>query len=229
VLDEFYKQSEAMTIWSEIKDGKDDQRQNDKYSLFWNHIKKEKLESVLDVGCGNGYFLHNCPPGIDLMGVEPNADSARHCSVPIINPSEIRGKFDLVTFFGVMEHLKDPIAVLNHYVQFVENDGYIGIIVPNINSLAFDILGDENCTICPQHLWYFSINTLSTLMEKVGFKLHSFNTQETEYQPIVRKLHGISPYNKCGGLELDHPAIKEKDILKHNLGTKICAIYKKGV
>lgn len=229
VLNEFYEKSEAMTNWSVIKSqGLDDERQNNKYRMFWDFIKEEDVNSVMDVGCGTGYFLDGVLPGVDCLGIEPNKDSARHCNVPIItDPKMQKHKFDLVTFFGVLEHLKDPRMILNEYDKYINNSGFIGVIVPNIDSLAFDILGQYNCTICPQHLWYFSLSSLSDLFNSISYSLVKYTTVETEYQPIVRKLYGIDPYNKLGGIEMTHPEIREQDILKRDKGAKVCAIFQK--
>lgn len=228
-LNEFYAQSEAMNTWANIKSGgTDDVRQNAKYDMFWKFIADEDLDCVLDVGCGTGYFLDHLPRGVGGVGIEINSDSLKHCSTEIAESLDnIHQYFDMITMFGILEHFKDPRKELEKYAKYHQPGGYLGVIVPNIDSLAFQILGEQNCTICPQHLWYYNIDTLSRLLGSVGYELVTYKTAETEYQPICRKLLGVHPYNKLGGLELEHPIIREQNILPRNLGAKITAIFRK--
>lgn len=228
-LNEFYAQSEAMNTWANIKtNGIDDVRQNEKYDMFWRFIDSEDIDCVLDVGCGTGYFLDRIPRGCSGVGIEINADSLKHCSSEVADSLEnIHQYFDMITMFGILEHFKDPRKEIEKYAKYHQPGGYLGVIVPNIDSLAFQILGEQNCSICPQHLWYYNIHTLSSLLSSVGYELVKWKTVESEYQPICRKLLGVHPYNKLGGLELEHPIIREQNILPRNLGAKICAVYRK--
>lgn len=228
-LDEFYAQSEAMNTWAGIKSGgADDHRQNAKYNMFWRFIEAEDLDIVLDVGCGTGYFLDHLPRGVSGVGIEVNQDSLKHCSTEVVDSlDKIHSYFDMITMFGILEHYKDPRKEIEKYAKYHQPGGFLGVIVPNIDSLAFQILGEQNCTICPQHLWYYSISSLSRLLGSCGYELVTYQTQETEYQAICRKLLGVHPYNKLGGLELEHPIIKEQNILPRNLGAKITAIFRK--
>lgn len=226
-LDAFYKNSIAMTKWADIKQG-DMERQNAKYGFFWDFIGENNIKSVCDVGCGNGVFLSGLPTGIETIGVEPNVDAARHCKSLVVTKEELKDyePCEFMSMFGVLEHLKNPLTEVKSYQKYLAPGGYFAIIVPNLNSLAFKIIKENNCTICPQHLTYFSIETLQLLMKKADFTLVDYTTKESEFTPITKSIIGLPPYADLDGIPLSNPYIKETDILKHNLGAKILAIFR---
>lgn len=230
-LDEFYKTSDAMKTWSVIKsNGSDDHRQNDKFDYFWDFIENNKVRSVLDVGCGSGYFLNRVPPGVSTMGVEPHEPSAKLCNFNVVPDLASVGsyKFEAITAFGVLEHVKDPKGFINECLTYLDENGYFGVIVPNIGGLAIRTLKQSCCTICPQHLWYFDVDSLVRLFSDCGLSLQSFTTKEAEIQPILRTRYGYDPYEKFGSFKFKEDAdINEENILKHNLGMKILAIFKR--
>ena len=183
VLDDFYSDSGPVKQWATIKASPfENDRQSKKFDFF--NVLPQKGVAVLDVGCGNGHFLNSLDSSIIKIGIEQSRAAAEHCNFSTYPTYEkfkesLHGKrkYSLITFFGVLEHLKDPIAELERYGEFLEEDGTIGVIVPNVDSLVVRVLGKECCTFCPQHLWYYSINTLSGLMHKAGYSLAYYGTR----------------------------------------------------
>lgn len=227
-LEEFYRRSAAMSKWATIKSGNfDKDRQDRKYRFFYDQITYRGLDSILDVGCGSGRFLSGLPEDCDGIGVEPNKDSAAQCDSPVVDCStKLTGNYDLITYMGVLEHLEDPKSVIKKYEKFSNEDGLIGIIVPNIESLAFKLIQDKICTICPQHLYYFSIKSLDDLMLECGYCPIMHETVESELQPIIKMEKYGDPYLDTGW-EYNHDTYTEVGILEKNQGAKILALYGK--
>ena len=84
-----------------------------------SHVPRGALSGmrVLEIGCGTGYLLHRLRLlGADVWGVEPGAHGqagARKYELPVVRdffPSnEIRGTFDLVIMYAVLEHLEREV------------------------------------------------------------------------------------------------------------------------
>lgn len=235
VLDNFYKTSNAMDSWSKIKQTEnEEQRQINKYIHVWNKISRENLDTILDVGCGTGFFLNRAPGRVLRIGIEPHPESAQFCKYPTYQSfqhlkTSIHGnkKFKLITLFGVLEHLKDPMGELIKYEDMLDEGGYICAIVPNVSSLVVKTLKDKCSTFCHQHLWYFNVDTLVKLVsENTGFVPTSYLTIEPEVQPVLRKLNGFEPYDNIG-IELTHDDINPEKVLENSLGYKIIAYFQR--
>lgn len=231
VLDEFYTDSNPIKQWTEIKASLfESERQKDKFNYFYDYANR--CHSILDVGCGNGFFLNNLDACVEKVGIEMSDGAADKCKFPVYRDYETfkmsahAFKYQMITFFGVVEHLKDPLAEIKRYSEFLEEGGVIGIVVPNVDSLVVKTLGEECCTFCPQHLWYFNIQSLSALMAKAGFELLSWGTREPELQPILKKMRGLDPYLRLG-FNLSDSDITEDKIIDNGLGYKIVAIYRR--
>lgn len=235
VLNEFYLNSEPMEMWAKIKDTPCEfQRQKEKYSYPWDYIKENNIKSVLDIGCGSGFFLNYVDNSVFKCGIESNTSAVPYCHFPVYSSLEkFRGsihgarKYDLITLFGVLEHLKNPVEELEKYIDYLSDGGSLAIIVPNIDSLVVKTLGEECSTFCPQHLWYYSGKTLPYLLGKLGLENIGWTTIESEVQPILRKLKGFSAYEDIG-IQLTDKDISERTILGAGRGYKISAIFKKG-
>lgn len=234
VLDEFYE-SEALEMWGDIKNTKSESiRQAEKYSFIYSYIKEMRIEKVLDVGCGTGFFLNNLDSSITKVGIEPSSKVKDYCGAPVYDSFEkfqesLHGKtkYDLITMFGVLEHLKDPKDMINKCMDYLTYDGCMAFIVPNVNSLVVQLLQEKCCTFCPQHLWYFNIATLHKLVSP-ALELEAWTTRESELQPILKQLRGFpDPYVKLG-FSLTDRDITEEQLLNNGLGYKIVSIFKKG-
>ncbi len=108
------------------------------------------VQRVLDVGCGagdNAELLQAGHPGCEIFGITRSPAEAelarpkmRFCWVADIEaelPADVRATtFDAIIFSHVLEHLRDPGAVLNKFSRLVRNEGVVLIAVPNVLSWA---------------------------------------------------------------------------------------------
>jgi len=105
---------------------------------------------VLDVGCGagdNAALIRSRSPGCRIYGITHSAAEAelakKHmaaCAVWDIEgdiPGEFSAmRFDAIIFSHVLEHLRDPRAVLHKFSQLLDQRGTVLIAVPNVLSWA---------------------------------------------------------------------------------------------
>src|SRR5690606_20946181 len=79
--------------------------------------------------------------------------------------------YDIITSFEVIEHLTYPKEHLEELFRLLRPGGILYITTPNFNALTRYILKAEWSIITyPEHLTYFSANTLNYALESVGFK-----------------------------------------------------------
>ena len=151
-------------------------------------IKKwaQPAGSVLDVGCGKGYFLNQMKRsgwmvrGLELS--EKEADFAKKTfDIDVYTKglvgSDLSGiRFDLVTFWHSLEHIKDPSSFLKQVYRILKPKGCLIISTPNISSLQANVFGKKWYHIdAPRHLNLFSAKSLGLLLEKNAFSVRKVN------------------------------------------------------
>jgi SAM-dependent methyltransferase len=166
---------------------------------------------VLDIGCGNGEFLAELKRrGWDVLGVEPGleyAERARSLGIEVIEDLitsdnvESFGKFDAVLLLHVLEHLPRPEEMLNLVRQLLRPGGVFFCEVPNdFNPLQEVVVATQDqgpwWIAVPDHLNYFSIESLAAFLNGNGFVV------ETATTDFPMELFLLLGENYVGDLEL---------------------------
>jgi SAM-dependent methyltransferase len=99
------------------------------------------FQTVLDVGCGTGFALDAARRrGLQTFGLELTASAAEearsrgHTVFSVLLhelDSKWEGRFDLISFNQVLEHVPDPIGLIKQCVRLLSPHGVITIAVPN--------------------------------------------------------------------------------------------------
>lgn len=157
--------------------------------------------SVLDIGCGWGWFLDVCKQaGWTVQGLEPSAQMAQLArdtyGIPVEQGGaddldKLGGSYDLVTLWNVLEHLSDPPATLSKLQSHIAPDGMLGIAVPNAGGLfarlarllaRAGIAGPLHTlyqTSNPHpHLYHFDQQTLIGLLQRAGYRVVAAGQQD---------------------------------------------------
>jgi SAM-dependent methyltransferase len=131
---------------------------------------------VLEIGCRHGKTLSLMRErrGIVPFGVEPGereAEEARRAGIDCftgsleeLEPGE--GRFDLVQWFHVLEHVQDPLAALLKLRSLLAPGGKLIVEVPNVYQ-PYGLL-EENF-FQNVHLVSYSPVTLPALLKRAGF------------------------------------------------------------
>lgn len=151
---------------------------------------KSKL-SVLDIGSGPGYFLQACRDvGCQTKGIEPARQSWEYSTQELgldvdqafysADTYQSFGSYDLLHNKTVLEHLADPLEMLQLMRENLNEGGLLCITVPNefnkFQNILHQHLEKDAWWVTPEHLNYFTTYTLSRLMERAGFEvLRSYN------------------------------------------------------
>lgn len=138
----------------------------------------EQRGRLLDVGCATGIFLDAAQKeGWDVEGIEPSRymrDHALKGVAPRIREGvfldmEPGEPYDLISFWDVLEHVRDPRQTLEHAAKLLRPGGLLVVNVPNRESLLARIMRGNWPLLLPEHLFYFSPKSLRYLLESAGF------------------------------------------------------------
>lgn len=177
--------------------------------------KYKKKGSLLDFGCGTGWFLEEAKKHYEVMGVE-YSDTLRNWLKKKLNISSfkkiqnINKRFDLITAFDVIEHVPSPIEFLKELKKKIKKNGIILIYTPNIDSLGFSYLKEKNNLLCPpHHLFYFNKKSFEFLCKKVNMKII-----ETQYRGLdIGDIYGLM--NRNGNIKIANYLKKRFDYLQN--------------
>jgi 2-polyprenyl-3-methyl-5-hydroxy-6-metoxy-1,4-benzoquinol methylase len=152
-----------------------------------------KRGKILDVGCSTGGFLfylnQTFPGDYEIWGTDVAREAlafAKTKGVNVIDENffDLKGRqFDAITFWAVLEHLLDPQSFLKAAKELLHPDGFCIVLVPNFKSLATRMLGSKYRYILPQHLNYFTNQTVGALAQRAGF--HVVHRSTMHFNPIV--------------------------------------------
>ena len=157
--------------------------------------KYKKPGRILDIGCGRGVFLNVMKKtGWNVAGTEHDwitADAiANRYDIHIAagNPGEWgfpTGSFDVVTMYHVLEHMSDPESAIGECSRILEKGGLLVVATPNIRSIQSSLGARLWFHLdIPYHLYHFSEQGLSSLIEKFGFHVFKVRRFSLEYCPF---------------------------------------------
>ncbi|MBC7225114.1 MAG: class I SAM-dependent methyltransferase [Anaerolineae bacterium] len=142
---------------------------------------------LLDVGCGAGLLLDAARErGWEVQGVELSpfaAERARKDLGLSVFQGELAqagfpaGHFDIVVMRELLEHVPDPLALLQEARRVLREDGVCFVQVPNdLEGIRMRLWRRVWWLIPPLHLYYFERETLAALLERAGFRVARWGT-----------------------------------------------------
>ncbi|MBY8874810.1 class I SAM-dependent methyltransferase [Micromonospora sp. PLK6-60] len=177
--------------------------------------------TVLDVGCGagdNAALLRRRDPGKKIFGVTGSpAESqlaARHldgCWVADLEldlPEDLENsRFDCIVFSHVLEHVRDPAALLSRFAGMLSPGGSCVIAVPNVlnwrermHFLRGRFEYQETGVLDATHLRFFTYRTAVPLLLGRAAELRVEHVGVTGHLPLSR-LRRILPSRVCDRLD----------------------------
>jgi SAM-dependent methyltransferase len=142
---------------------------------------------LLDIGCGTGNFLAAArQAGYTVSGTELDRNAARFAKTQLDLPrvfgltiSEFAEhyqdqKFDVVTFFEVLEHQAAPMQFLQKVKACLRPRGYIALSVPNRERW---LTGPDVLDYPPNHFLRWNARALRSLLSAHGFETLSVKEQ----------------------------------------------------
>jgi len=173
--------------------------------------------TLLDIGCGEGFFLFNAAKaGYTTKGVELSQDAAAYArrefgldvEVKPFNEMQLPDNyFDVVTMWQVLEHLPHPLATLKEVHRILKPGGLLATSTPDIEGKMAKFFRRKWWNLRRLHINQFTAKTLTDMLNRAGFK-NVFSTDYKEYISISMLAIPILKYLKVYKLVkgLFHPS-----------------------
>lgn len=195
--------------------------------------KKYTKGRLLDVGAGSGMLVEAAmKAGFNAKGIEPSSwlhSKAAEIGIPVVHgvlPSEeIGDNYDVVTLIDVLEHVVNPVELLNEVFKVLSDSGCVVIVVPDVKSVAAKIFRGKWWHFRYAHLGYFDSKTIKIACEKACFKIVGLS-RPTWYLPFEYLWDRMFVY-LSKSLYFSPPAFLKKVILPINLFDSIAVVIKK--
>jgi 2-polyprenyl-3-methyl-5-hydroxy-6-metoxy-1,4-benzoquinol methylase len=129
---------------------------------------------LLDIGCGNGSFMkafNNEYPKWEMTGLElddknksivESIDGVKKLHVGEVD--SLDEKYDFIVLIHALEHITEPIDLLQKIKNILNPGGFLFIEVPDLKTSPFDLLIADHCS-------HFTIDTLSNVVNNAGFEI----------------------------------------------------------
>lgn len=149
-----------------------------------SHARIQWIRSItnghrfLDVGAGNGALIYAArEAGFEATGLDLSQQAIfkakemfgidiRKADITDIHADEV---YDIITSFGMIEHLRDPFEFLKAAYNHIIPGGTLIIETMNYNSMLRLLLGKRWYFFLYDHLFYFTPETLKIFLERSGF------------------------------------------------------------
>lgn len=165
------------------------------YRRMLQKLRVAKGSALLDVGASYGWMLRVALSlGFDSYGLEPGD---AQCETDLQNRiyrasleeycSTANRRFDVITIWHVLEHLRDPSTALAQMRGLLRDDGVLLVAVPTSEGWLFKLALLVNRLFCSQallnelfyfhnpnmHFFYPNVKSLRILLERSGFVIES--------------------------------------------------------
>ena len=137
--------------------------------------------SVLDLGCGLGFFLSALNNDIKKFGIEYSSFATNYIKdnfpeISTINSQNLEDakkfntKFDVIMCYHVIEHLQEPQKLIDIIKKNLKNNGYLIIGTPLIDTIISKFFGENYRLYSKSHINLFNLKSLKILLKK-DFKI----------------------------------------------------------
>jgi SAM-dependent methyltransferase len=136
---------------------------------------------LLDLGCAYGFFLKEAERYFEVAGIELADEAAEYCRGSGLNvlsgvadeTTMARiGTVDVITLFDVIEHLQQPHETLALCRRYLRPGGVIVITTGDFASSLARLAGARwRLMTPPQHLWFFTPESMRRIAAGLGLSL----------------------------------------------------------
>ena len=160
-------------------------------TLFYKKIMRSipgNRIRVLDIGGGNGTLLDNVKKADKRVGftqivdLDTNAkavaeNKGHHYFQGTIEDFEDNNLYDVILMLNLIEHVSNPLNVLNKAAELLSPSGVIIIKTPNYKSLDATVFKGSywGGLHCPRHWVLFTKDSFTKVSDKAGLQIKQFS------------------------------------------------------
>lgn len=193
------------------------------------YLPSQPNASLLEVGCGSGWMLEIMKGlGWKVEGVDfdPSAvENARNKGLcvkcgTLSSQGYPDNHFDVITMSHLIEHVHEPLKLLQECYRILKPGGKLVIVTPNIKALGHTYFKESWLHLDPpRHLHIFTPDSLENITKKAGF-----NT--THRLTTIRDANGLflasRAIQRTGKHTMSNPKTKN---LKLSIWAKLMQIW----
>lgn len=148
---------------------------------FDKFISGKNNLNFLDIGSSTGHLLDYIKnKGLKVIGIEPSIDAAKYSvnnfglDIKINKIEEVefkKGSFDIIHMSHVIEHLFNPVCVIEKINSWLKENGILLISTPDSGGLFTKIYSTKWRLFQNDHLHLFNRQCLIRLLKRNGFKI----------------------------------------------------------
>jgi len=137
--------------------------------------------SLLDIGCAYGFFLEEAKKYFkNITGIEINKEATEYARKVLklnvinkdLNMLPINKKYDVITLWYVLEHIKNIHKIMNKLSKIVYKNGILAIAIPNGEGALYKFNKELWFNLHPDdHFFDYSIKGIKILAKKYNFKV----------------------------------------------------------
>lgn len=153
---------------------------------IFNKLKPYLGKNILDIGCGDGQFLHLLGKyiknikltGVDISSIALNKAKKKYSNINFFKSSSTKipfpnNSFDTILLVEVIEHLIDIDSTLKEISRLLKPNGYVFITTTDFNLLKkiriSSFVWDKYFYPNNPHIRFFTKNTLREICKQYGF------------------------------------------------------------
>ena len=145
-------------------------------------------DAVLDIASNDGTMLSFYPEMLQRIGIDPSDVAAESelygGKITLINDffsaKSYRGatnaKAKIITVIAMFYDIEDPRAFLNQIREIIDDEG---IFIIQLSYTPLMLVQNEFGNICHEHICYYTLATLKSLIEEAGFEIFDVLTNAT--------------------------------------------------
>ena len=194
--DEIYKKGKRDEHFLKYRDGIDIPLDHKIANEWIAEHKNCEYSSVMDFGCGEGEFLTNMSYkdriGLDYSDFALDRAREKDSSIEYILSDEnglcnLNRSFDVITSFGVLEHIPDPKSTLRSLVKLCSKNGIVIISCPSFLNIrgviwmTLQLLFDVPMSLSDKH--FLTPKNIELFLDGTGkkiFKMQSVDNEVTQ-------------------------------------------------